>query len=554
MSAKISKTMRASMACAFLLAAAAAVSSRLQPLAAQSQKAQAKPSKPKPTPVLPTTVGDTWPAAPQSPPALAETMRPQYKEYLPHLFFHEASAAPPPEQYDLLTSVTTSGAPQGRLLYIEKYGYLYFVLRGINTEGMLNGQPSKVVSYKVQAYWTVFEPEFSPDGQRVLFKIGDPYEATGKYNLFLWDLAAAQVRPASREFITPVKDLTDPASSKLIVADEFGQPNAKYPAALYGEAFSYRKTYWSPNSRWVAYVRSGDRGGRVRRGMQPVQLRLLDVNSGRSRRVVRNPGVTHGEMAWTSQNTLLFTMFPKDKNRPSEDKQERDVDKATDPEPEAPAVPSVFEASTKRGSKPQMVVANAESPLPSPNNRLIAFLRPPADKNKPEQEIGLFDRQGGGVKSLATQKVSFLLWTPDSRQLIAISAFYYGAENGGARGEAIISLIDVASGTQREITTLQAHDYRALSGSEKTAQFDAFKVSQDGRFLFVRVGEATGIGMGGVGLRSRKSLVSVDLMTGNDVTVAQFDDPNGSITGIAWQDEIGSATDNAIVALPAKKR
>ena len=489
---------------------------------AKVQKAK-QPATPNPTPTAGNT---TWPLAPQSTPNLLESRRSSY--YLPSLKFRELLPGPPPGDYNLLQEVTSSSTIRGTLLYPTDYGRRFFVLRGININGLINGQSTNTATYPLYAPGKIFEPEFSPDGKRILFKAGDPFESTSEHFLFLWDTEAAQVRAVSRE---PTKR-SEPSGADAL-----------------GEGMVFRNVYWSPDSKWIAYVRGGDRGGRVWPNMMYPQLRLLNVDTGRSRRVTRNFGVVR-DMAWTSQNTLLFVMLPKDR-MPLQEEEEQD--KATDPEPDEPAQASIFEATPGRGTKPSLVIADAERPVPSPDNRWIAFARwSSKGTGDPAQQLCVFDRQSGAIKMLAEQKLGFVLWTPDSRQLVVVKTLYFGS----ARGEAQVSVIDIQTGARRDVATLEAHDYKPLSGSEDKAQFKALKLSRDGRFLFVYVAEIGLLGppVGEKDPRNQISLQAVDLSDGSITTVARFDSPGPSIMGLDWHDESGVESGLAISSRRSRRR
>ncbi len=430
-----------------------------------------------------------------------------------------AAPLPTAPPNDLFQKGALPAGVRGTLLYTPMLYHVpgsqtYLILRGIGVTRAIAGQQTAIASYRSNLDIVLFDPQFSPDGKRILFKEGAPFESYGSYSLYLWDTMAGSLRA-----------VTD-----------------------HREAINFNEVFWSPDGNSIAYVRGGDMAGREGRNTKQIHLRILDLQKGKSRRVVKNRGTT--DMAWTQQGTLLFTMLPKNPNIPEE--QEKEEDKAEGPEPEAPAVPSIYEAAAKGGAV-KRIIENGYNPAPSPDGRWIAFLDRPqaagkadpkaADATVAPPALYLYDRVRKERIPVGSEKVDFLLWTPDSRSLLVIKTAYMGVQGGSAKGEAYISLVNPVTLGTRQVATLEGYDYRPFPGRNITSRlFTPMKFSRDGRFLFVRAEEITGPGASPSFNAVRKTLQAVNLASGQVAVVAQFNDDAARVLGFDWHDETGTTT------------
>lgn len=468
----------------------------------RTQGAKAKPTQPSPG-----AGALTWPAAPISDPHLLEPYIPNVPGARARLRIKEPIGQLP--RSDTLKELASNNDPfRGILVHPDIYARINFVLRSVGVTRRIGEQVTSVATYPIESS-CVFDPQFSPDGSRILFKIGDAFDSTGTFNLYLWDMAVGRL------------------------------------SEVLSEDISFSNVLWSPDSRYVAYVRGGDVAGRVRAKMLPLRLRVLDLQTGHSRHVAKSGGVV--DMVWTQQGTLLFTMYPKHPKGQAEEDEPKDPKDPGDEAatgPQAPPQTSIYEAPGKGGAA-KLVIANGQNPAPSPNGRWIAFIGSP-DAAAGEAaallspRVYLFNRESRERVLVDLPGADTLRWTPDSRFLVALDESYRESAEGAGLGTAYISLIDPNTLKVKALATLQAEDHRPMSRISLTApQFNPIKFSKDGRYLFVRVSEITGINVKAMVNTVRKTLRAVDLSTGSVSTVARFDDPMGRVLGFDWHDMSG---------------
>lgn len=492
---------------------AALILVQLQPAAAQP--AMAKPPSSKSSPTVPKLPANAWPVAPTSERYLTVPRSPHLSKK-PIMQIEAPIPEPPPN--DLMKKVASDGPVRGTLVYApyvfaEPASEHYFVLRGVGLTRFVGQQATSVASYHVETAIYLFDPKFSSDGTRILFKGGWPFESYGRYQLFMWDIKAQQL---------------------LMVGD--------------AESISYNDVFWSPDDNYIAYIRGGNTAGKAERGTSQIQLRILDLRTGKSRRVAKNPGVTR--MAWTQQGTLLFTMLPKNPGAKEEDDDPRDA--AEGEEPGTPSQPSIYEAPIK-GGKARLIIENGFDPVPSPDGKWIAFnsLTAPANgainPNAPP-DLHLFNRARQERILLDSIGKAFVGWTPDGKSLVTIETVY-GA--GEVQGEAHIKLTDPATLRTRQVATLSARDFKVIGRTVGSDQFKAIKFSRDGRFLFVNISEVTGESH--PFLTTRETLQAIDLSSGGVFTVAQLEDPYARVLGWDWHDESGTSSSVSTSSTSSKR-
>lgn len=131
---------------------------------------------------------------------------------------------------------------------------------------------TEAVTYPLEAEngssdW-LFDPQFSPDGRLLLFKYGNLHERYVGYDLYVWDLNARKMQRITR--------------------------------------LVYHFVLWSPNGRYVAYVRGADADGNP--AFSELQLYTYDITTKQEHLIVQNNGI-RGGIAWTPQNTLLYSVL-----------------------------------------------------------------------------------------------------------------------------------------------------------------------------------------------------------------------------------------------------
>lgn len=393
---------------------------------------------------------------------------------------HMALPAPKPPPADPLLSITTGPLSRsGKLVYVA-YGpvpgqaawQFHLVVREV---GQGSGQAGTVRSYHVTPppAEMVVEPEFSPDGECVLFKVGWTGDRHGTYRLYLLNLKTQKVQA--------------------------GPP----------ESLSYRLVYWSPDSKYLAYIVGGDMLGNESSDHDPLRLHIFNVQTGQSRFVAQDPRVA--SLSWTHQGTLLYT-----------------------------AGADIYEVAAA-GGEAQKVISEGSMPQASPDGRWIAFFGSSStgvmtpEAKQPEEEapetrlpqLCLYNRLEDKRSTVQpmVNKASALLWAPNSQHLIVMATQYKKGD-----GTAHISAVAVGARTTREITTLSAKDTRPIARPVYAPQFLPPKVSIDGSSLFVRVFEIKYIENQSQGISSVRI---VNLASGRTTTICQFK----NVAGYDWYDD-----------------
>ena len=449
------------------------------------------------------------------------------------IFPPEAKA---PTSDPLLSTTNPSQKIKGTLAYFasardgeEGTTYHVIILRSLNGPRMLpvshttppsDKGPSEVASYDFhEGEFSSGNPQFSPDGQVLLYQQSDWRPQYGNGSLYEWDMKAGKVRQLANRNI------------------------------------AYLHFFWSPDSRAIAYVSGGEESGKS------AELNIVDRSTAKSQQVALPKGVSLMlatpvrqqapivPIAWASPNSLLFSGLP-----------DMRADNDT------PAHPNIYETTN---GKTSLVVPDAYAPSPSPDGRWIAcFGWPDADTKVSADELKklappmlpdlyLVDRHSKkrflvralpkfGRRELMNggPPQQILRWTPDSRHLILTEETY---QNKGKAGEATatLSAVDIPSQlpvgdalwaqTLRLITTLHATDVVAYPRS--LIHFGPLQISSDGNHLFLAAFQVTGQ----VGeplkenLVSESSLQRVNLTDGKVDVVALFN--TDRLQGFDWHEE-----------------
>lgn len=429
-------------------------------------------------------------------PALAQDEKQNQVTATPLPIEIESSSSQPPPN-DPLQSLTP-GEFQGKLVYIayvpikdpEPHWQHFFVLRQVG-KGL--GTIGTVTTHRVRVSERAFAPQFSPDGNSVLFKVGWPYDRYGSYELYLWNLKTNRLQRGPQDALT------------------------------------YRKVAWSPDGNHLAYIRGGDVNGNTRKNDQ-LELFIYSLQTGKSRIVASGRGVR--SFAWTHQGTLLYASLPKMPQPPKAAEGEAQKIDTTRPD--------IYEVAAKTG-EPKLVFQDGYHPAASPDGKWIACFTstdPTTNEtlttrfhdNLPRQSyLCLFNRAENKRYIMRIERDTFsdLRWTPDSKRLIVVKTV-----DNGAEAEAHVSKIEVPGFTTNEVAVLQAKDFKELLWSETNPQFQVLSASKDSSTLFVRVSEITGF----QGFSTGSSrLQSVDLASGTISTLmSSKSDPTKRFSGLDW--------------------
>ena len=448
--------------------------------------------------------------------------------------------------YEWLRYVTKESAPvEGTLLYstgvlmdrddkvpgaYKKTAHSYLVMRQISQTAGASGTPLSV-PLAVEVYLHPINPLFSPDGRHIVFGLGEAIDRNSWVRLVIYDRKTRQAeRPSD-------------------------------------EPLSYFYMTWSPNSRYVTYIKGGDIfGGEVLFGgnYSPLQLYVYD-RVGKSRQlIVQNSAVKR--VSWTPQNTLLFSKFPMPP-QPKPMVARRPATAASTPvSTSTPSVtsaptpaprPDLYEVSVAaamargkatKGTKPtsaQLVLRDAYRPVVSPDGRWIACFSStstdvqqkgfvatsPFNADVPsEMWLCLYDRKTRKRLNIQQEGARFseLIWTPDSRKLVILTPNIISSMEATCQ----ISVANVVTGAVKPLATIEAHDYEPSPRSPVDLQFAPVRVSADGRTLLVKVAEDTEEDTFAKRSIQMISLKSVSLETGVVMQLAQVE----TYYGIDWQE------------------
>lgn len=474
-----------------------------------------------------------WPVAPVSDSSLLEAGGPHATDTL--VSIGKAQLGPPPRD----TSPAPPGTPQsdplqtlatqsvnGTLAYATNIRYMavpaapsFFVFHaaGFSSPGVDPAAAS--VTYPLQAASKVFDPQFSPSGNALIFKVGDSEGGFGSFAICLWDFRAKKV--------------------SVISADQ-------------KEYIASRRVYWSPQSDQIAYVTGGDEDGIESSQSDPVRLYVYHLRSRKTSFIAQNVSASY--LSWTSQGTLLYVGKTE----------------AVDPAETGTSLPhhcDLYEISSAGGESRKVLTDASDeacNPAPSPDGRWIAFLGWPEAHvttnvkegtnrlNTRQNTFGiyLFNRQDHSRKLLRalplhSEVPCFLQWMPDNKQLILMTGTYHGEHpsqraeylSGKGIGQAVIWVIDTSKAGEiiQPLATLAAQDYLVFNRQGVHSQFQVLKISRTGERLIVSRSEYVDESQDF--LTEQKTLLSVDLRTGQTKTVARLLNKWNYAVGWDWLDD-----------------
>ena len=317
----------------------------------------------------------------------------------------------------------------------------------------------------------VFDPQFSPDGQQVLFKIGGGSSSYSNYQLCIWNRKTNKIRSLPDR---PV----------------------------------YLHTYWSPDGKYIAYVKGGDIAG-YPAPTGPIRLYIYDVATGESRFVAQNPFVTI--MEWTPQNSLLYCVQKQENSNSTEQARAFNSD--------------VYVVSGAQG-KPELFLSDAYNPQISRDGQKVAFAGWSQSQGQARAKIGLhvFDRATNQRVLLALpfsqEKLVGMQWLADSQRLLVIQQTSFSPN-----AKAEIWMVNTTSNSSKKVATLNAKDYAYIDRVRTLPQFSLMALSRDEAHAFFKVSEMS---EGGPTLYDEDvSIQSVSLKTGQVTTQVKLRNPYG---------------------------
>jgi dipeptidyl aminopeptidase/acylaminoacyl peptidase len=348
-------------------------------------------------------------------------------------------------------------------------------------------QPS-TQTFHVKASNFIFDPQFSPDGRKILFKFGWPNDRFSSYLIYLFDLQTKRWREG--------------------------------PAL----PLSYRVIRWSPDGRYLAFASGGDlEGNEWPEQTAPLRLFTYDVKTEKLRQLAEDAWVK--EFGWTARNTLLYSSYGI---------------KAENGKGPLPPLPNVYEFDPVAG-QPRMKRALASCARLSPDGTWLAYwglARSPDEKKVPKANLpgqaddspGLYIRNlmsGDSklVRNVGRADFSALAhWDSDSKALI-VGKYTYSKGEGKIR----LGLVNPSEGTWRQVVEVTTQDKIPMRRNSVEAQYDVLDVSGDGRSCVIKAEEIAGIVNGRV--QTSVSLLDVDLAVGTVTRIMTVKNP----LGLDWQ-------------------
>lgn len=257
------------------------------------------------------------------------------------------------------------------------------------------------------------EPQFSPDGKYVAFKIGDLSGQYPNYHLYVLDLS---------------KD-------KLVLASK--------------KTFNMPRLSWSPDGKYICLIRGGDaKGLHYHEGESLLNLVSLDWRSGRETIVAKDDKVALG-FDWAAPHTLFYTAGSEAAN------QAKTSESINRP------LSSIYSMDVEQGKR-ELLLDEAFNPVVSPSGKRVAFFGPEisnkSSKNlrrSSKPALSVVQRDGQGRESLNVQsgELPFIAWNQDEKQILTVA----GGEDG-ARGQVL--QWNIESGVKKIIGVFKFTTYK----------------------------------------------------------------------------------------------
>jgi hypothetical protein len=304
----------------------------------------------------------------------------------------------------------------------------------------------------------VLDPQFSPDGNHILLKIGLAFTRHDQFQLYVFDIKARKLKLASPDQV------------------------------------SFRNVLWSPDGRYIAYIKGGDAEGFLA-PFSPPTIVVCNWQTGELQTVVEGPNALGLSMTWMGPQTLLFSNLSTSNQKTNPEKQKNNPEISL----RSQRRPNVYAYSTAT-RKTQLLIEDGQYPAVSPDQQWIAFF----GSEYPGKPFKLNDdwalRPGGAALSvvkrgsverrpLTIQKGGYptVLWPPDNRQLVTLRLTQ---ESPNAKAE--VYIWDTSTQQQKKVGSITATDFEEQPRSITYPQISALGVSRDGKDLIVLKQEYTG--------------------------------------------------------------
>ena len=285
--------------------------------------------------------------------------------------------------------------------------------------------------------------DFSPDEKNVLAKFSAPSVPTDVYSFCVWHKATGTVQQGP-------------------------------------QGLRYVPTFWSPDSKFLAYIRGGDTDGReiLDQGDQnqdaPLQLRIFDTFTGTGRLVAEHPLLDN--IAWMRPDVLLYS------------KTVQPVPLLFDM-PNQASQPNIFAYSLRTGTS-KLLIGSGFSPAASPDAKNIAFLGwgPAAPQTSSSTAFGIYlynlhkKTQALVCPLPAAGERDQLLWMPDNKNLLVLRVLSHGTNL-----EAHLVRVDTLSRATRQLALLTVSNAKPRTHPAAAFQWKGF--SESGNAVFIATDE-----------------------------------------------------------------
>ena len=133
-------------------------------------------------------------------------------------------------------------------------------------------------------------------------------------------------------------------------------------------------------------------------------------------------------------------------------------------------------------------------------------------------------RDGTGRKALNLEggPYPFVIWRADNRHLLTLRQ-----TTASPNSQAEIKEWDIETGQWRLVGTVNAKDFEKIERPQAKPQFEPVDLSNDGKFLFVRVMERPTAPVDKAPPAENSSLQAMNLQSGEVTTVARFKNAAG---------------------------
>ena len=376
-----------------------------------------------------------------------------------------ATVAPSAKTHKSEDSVRVFSNPslEGRICYaLNNYKTppdYNLVLRTLSTDF------SKVENYSITNtdLNAVDEPQFSPDGKYIAFKIGDLSGQYPNYHFYVLNLENGKLNLASKN------------------------------------SFNVPKLSWSPDGKYICLIRGGDaKGLHYHEGEGPLELISIDWRTAKETTVARDDTVLLG-FDWAAPHTLFYTA----QREPLEQNGSQETGKQSS---------SIYSVDVERGAK-RLILDQAFHPVISPSGERIAFFGPEISATSPRKtrkfstpSLSVAQRDGKQRKSLNVQagELPSLVWGQDESIIFTVA-------NGQEQVRGQVVQWNTASGVKKVIGAFKSTTYKEDGQEPLKPDFLPLKSLVQG-LLICRINNV--VGANADFYETQQTLQSMNLETG----------------------------------------